>query len=152
MSFDDRIDDLFIDLPEPPSVVGAYVNVVRTGKLLYISGVLPKSEGKMMTGRVGIDVRLDTGCQSAKAAALLALSIIKNELGGSLNKVKRIIQLSVAVASGADFKDHFKVLNSASDLLVQIFGPSGKHTRIATGATSLPENASVELSMIVEVR
>lgn len=152
MNFDEKIEDLFIELPEPPSPHGKGVNAVKTGKLLYIGGILPRSEGRMMAGRVGVDVRLDTAVAAARVAGLFALSALKAELGGTLNKVRRIVQISAAVASGSDFKDHFKVLDGASDLFVQIFGMSGKHTRFVTGVMSLPQNATIELSMIVEVK
>lgn len=152
MDFDERLDELFIDLPEPPPMVGPGVNAVRAGKLIHISGVLPRSEGRMMKGRAGIDVRMDIAAAAARAAMMIALSILRAELGGTLNRVKRIVQLTALVASGADFKDHFRVLDGASELLVQIFGSAGKHTRIASGAASLPEGATVELSIIVEVK
>jgi enamine deaminase RidA (YjgF/YER057c/UK114 family) len=152
MNFDQRLEDLFIDLPEPPQTKGKGVNAVRTGKLLYVGGVLPRSEGRMMAGRAGVEVRLDMATTAARAAMLFALAIVKSELGGTLNKLKRVVQVSALVACGTDFKDHLKVLDGASDLLVQIFGPSGKHTRISAGVMSLPENATVELSMIVEVK
>ena len=132
--------------------MGKGVNAVRTGKLIYIGGVLPRSEGRMMTGRAGVDIRLDMASSAARAAALFALAILKDELGGTLNKVKRIVQVSVLVASGSDFKDHSRVIDAASDLLMQIFGSSGKHTRVVAGVMSLPQNATVELSMIVETR
>ena len=152
MNFDERLDELFLDLPEPPQAVGSHVNAVRAGKFLYISGVLPRSEGKMMTGRAGVEIRLDTACNAARAAAMVALSIMRSELDGTLNKVKRIAEISVFVASSADFKDHFKVLGAVGELMVKIFGPSGKAVRKASGAASLPENATVELSMIVELK
>jgi enamine deaminase RidA (YjgF/YER057c/UK114 family) len=152
MDFDQRLEELFIDLPEPPQERGKGVNAVRTGKLLYVGGVLPRSEGRMMAGRAGVEVRLDMATSAARAATMFALAIIKSELGGSLNKVKRIVQVSSLVACGTDFKDHLRVLDGASDLLIQIFGSSGKHTRISAGVMSLPENATVELSMIVEIK
>ncbi len=152
MDFDERLEDLYVDLPEPAQLVGAGVHAVRTGKLLYVGGVLPRLEGKMMKGRAGIDVNIDAAKLAARAAAVNALAVIRQELGGTLNKVKRIVQVSILVASGADFKDHYKVIDGASELLGQVFGASGKHARIAAGAVSLPENATVELSMIVEVK
>jgi len=152
MTFDERLDELYIDLPEPAAVVGAGVHAVRTGKLFFLGGVLPLSEGRMMKGRAGIEARLDVAKSAARASAINALAVLMQELGGSLNKVKRIVQLTMHVASGADFKDHFKVLDGASELIGQIFGSAGKHARIATGVASLPEGATVELSLIVEVK
>ncbi len=152
MDFDARLDDLYIDLPEPPDALGSYVHAVKAGKLLFVSGVLPRLEGRIMKGRAGVDVRLDIAKSAARGAAVNALAIIAAELGGSLNKVKRIVQVAGLVSCGADFKDHSKVLDGASELMGQIFGSAGKHTRIASGAASLPEGATVELSMIVEVK
>jgi len=152
MNYDDKLEDLFIELPEPPSPLGKGVNAVHAGKLIYIDGILPRLEGRFLTGRAGVDIRLDNAVQAARAATMFALAVLKAELGGTLNKVKRIINLSALIASGSDFKDHFKVLDGASDLLIQIFGPNGKHTRSAAGVMSLPQNATIELSMIVEVK
>lgn len=151
MDFDERLEDLFIDLPEPTQPVGFGVHAVRTGKILYVGGVLPRLEGKMLKGRAGIDVTIDAAKLAARAAMVNALAVIRQELGGTLNKVRRIVQLSVLVACGVEFKDHYKVIDGASELVGQIFGASGKHARIAAGAVSLPDNATVELSMIVEV-
>jgi enamine deaminase RidA (YjgF/YER057c/UK114 family) len=152
VDFDERLDEYYIDLPEPLSPQGTAVNAVRTGKLLHIGGVPPLSEGRMIKGRVGVEVRTDMAGKAARAAAMNALAILRSELGGTLNKVKRIVQLQAMIACGTEFSEHLRVLDAASDLIVQIFGPSGKHSRIATGAISLPGNAVVQLSMIVEVK
>jgi len=152
MTFDDRLFELYIDLPEPPASGKATVHAVRTGKLLFVSGVLPRSEGKMMKGRAGIDTTLDKAKLAARTALVNAFGIIAAELGGSLNKIKRIVKLSGAVACGADFKDQFKVFDGASELLKDVFGIQGKHVREVVGASSLPEGAIVELSLIVELK
>lgn len=152
MTFDDRLFELYIELPEPPAVEKTAVHAVKTGKLLFVSGVLPRSEGKMMKGRAGVDVSLDKAKLAARAALVNAFGIISAELGGSLNKIKRIVKLSGAVACGADFKDHLKVFDSASGLLKDVFGNQGKHAREVVGASSLPEGAVVELSLVVELK
>jgi enamine deaminase RidA (YjgF/YER057c/UK114 family) len=152
MTFDDRLFELYIDLPEPPSAEKATAHAVKAGKLLFVAGVLPRSEGKMMKGRVGVDVTLDKAKLAARAALVNAFGIMAQELGGTLNKIKRIVKLSGAVACGADFKDHFKVLDSASELLKDVFGNQGKHVREVIGASSLPEGAVVELSLVVELK
>jgi len=152
MTFDDRLFELYIDLPEPPATDKATVHALRAGKLLFVAGVLPRSEGRMMTGRAGVDVSLDKAKLAARAALVNAFGIIAAELGGSLSKIRRIVKLSGAVACGADFKDQFKVFDSASELINDVFGTHGKHVREVTGASSLPEGAVVELSLIVELK
>ena len=153
MNFDTKLDQLYIDLPEPPPTMGAVAHVVRAGKLLFVSGVLPRAEGgKIMTGRAGVEVRLDAAKAAAHASTVMALAMLAQELGGSLTSIKRIVQISLAVACGADFKDHLKVADATGELLQQIFGAAGKSARSAIGATSLPEGATVELSMIVEIK
>lgn len=152
MTFDDRLYELFIDLPEPPAIGKTTVHAVKVGKLLFVAGVLPRSEGRMMTGRAGVDVSLDKAKLAARAALINAFGVIAVELGGSLNKIKRIVKLSGAVACGADFKDQNKVFDSASDLLKDVFGTQGKHVREIIGASSLPEGAVVELSIVLELK
>jgi len=153
MNFDKRIDELFIDLPEPAPEVGAVVHVAQTGKLLFAGGAFPWKDGRMSyRGRVGLELNLDSGRSAAHAAALQALGMLRRHLGGTLNKVKRIVMLRGFIASGSEFKDHHKVLDGASQLLIDIFGSSaGKHARSAVGVTALPHGAPVELEMVVEI-
>lgn len=152
MTFDDRLFDLYIDLPEPPLVANGCANATRAGKLLFISGVLPRSEGKMMKGRAGVEVTVDKAKLAAKAALINALGIASVELGGTLNKVKRLVSLSGFVACGADFKDHAKVFAGASELIKDIFGSSGTHVREIVGVSSLPEGATLSLSIVLELK
>ena len=152
MDFDAKLDELFIDLPEPVQTAASVSHAVQVGKLIYISGVLPYSEGKIAAkGRVGLEVRLDNAKLAARIAAVNALAILSTELG-TLNKIKRIIELTGYIASGGDFKDHFKVLDGASELLGKIFGPAGRHARNAVGCTCLPQDSCIELSLIVETK
>lgn len=152
MTFDDRLYDLFVDLPEPPTAGTGCANAVRAGKLLFVSGVLPRSEGKMMKGRVGVEVTVDKAKLAARAALINALGIAVHELGGSLNKVKHMVSMSGSVACGADFKDHTKVLDGASELIKDVFGSSGKHVREAVGVSSLPQGATLSLSIVMELK
>lgn len=152
MTFDDRLYELYIDLPEPPAAEKTTVHAVRAGKLLFVAGVLPRSEGKMMKGRAGVEVSLDKAKLAARAALVNAFGIMVAELGGSLGKIRRIVKLSGAVACGADFKDQFKVFDGASELIKDVFGSQGKHVREVVGASSLPEGATVELSIVVELK
>lgn len=153
MNFDDRLNELFIDLPEPPEDIGHTVSIMQVGKLLHVGGVLPLAEGKIQfPGKAGIEVRLDVAKLVARTAAVLLLAIVNRELGGSLKRVRRLVRLDGFVACGADFKEHAKVLDGASELFTQIFGPFGKHVRTAVGVISLPNNACVELSAVFEVK
>ena len=150
--FEKRLGELFIELPEVPKTAAGVVASVLADKLLHVGMHLPYSAGKMaFKGRLGVEVTLDQGKLAARHALLFCLSAIRQSVG-SLNKIKNFIQLQGFVASGGDFLDHDRVLESASKLLEDIFGPAGKHTRIAVGVNQLPQNASVALSMIVAVK
>jgi enamine deaminase RidA (YjgF/YER057c/UK114 family) len=153
MDFDAKLDELFIDLPEPPTPAAGTAHAVQAGKFLYISGVLPLSEGKIQTkGRVGLELRLDSAKLAARTAAVNALAVIATECGGTLNKVKRIIEVTGYISSGGEFRQHFKVLDGVAELFSQVFGPAGKHTRNAVGCANLPNDACIELSLIVELK
>ena len=153
MNFDKKLEELFIDLPEPHTCATGTAHAVKSGKLVFINGVLPFSEGRIITkGRVGLEVTLDQAGRAARIAAIYALGIFASEFGGSINKVKRIISVTGFIASGGDFRDHFKVLNSVSDLFEQIFGSAGKHSRNAVGCSCLPNDACLELSLVIEIK
>lgn len=153
MDFDDKLDELFIDLPEPAADVGFSVSALKSGKYLHISGVLPFAEGKVQSqGKAGIEVRLDVARLAARTAGVMVLAIACKELGGSLKKISRVMSIDAQVACAADFKDHLKVVDGASELMNQIFGPFGKHVRAVSGVTSLPKNACVQLSVVFELK
>ncbi len=153
MNYDDKLEELFIDLPEPPSEIGCAKGAVSVGKTLYVGGALPLAEGRIQyPGRAGVEVKLDNARMAARAAGVMALSIARKELGGSLNGIRRVVRVDGFVASGADFRDHAKVVDGAGELFVQVFGVNGKHVRNAVGCSSLPANACVELSVIFEVK
>lgn len=152
MDFDAKLDELYIDLPELGSPVAGVAHATKIGKLLYLSGCLPMADGRLIAkGRVGIEVRLDVAKQAARAAAVQALAVIAAESGGTLNHVKQIVHLQGFVATGADFRDHGKVLDGASELFALVFGKAGHHARVAVGAASLPQDACVELALLVEL-
>jgi enamine deaminase RidA (YjgF/YER057c/UK114 family) len=151
MSPEDKLKKLGIELPEAPSPLGSYIPIVRTGNLLFLSGVLPLRNGKLMrTGRVGESVSLDEARDDARTAAINALSVLKANIG-SLNKVKRCVKITGYVASAPDFTEQPKVLNAASDLMFEIFGEAGRHARAAIGVNVLPLNSPVEIEFIFEV-
>ncbi len=146
-----KIKEKAIILTTPSAPVASYVNVVRTGKLLFLAGKGPlKPDGTNITGKVGKELTIDQGYEAARITAINHLSVLKTELG-SLNKVKRIVKVLGMVNCESDFKDHPKVINGYSDLMIEIFGEKGKHARSAVGMCSLPNDIAVEVEVIVEV-
>ena len=146
----DQIASLGLALPAVPAPVAAYVNCVRTGNLLFLSGGLPIDGDKKVIGKVPTDVSIEEAQEGARIIILNRLAIIQEEIG-SLDKVKRIVALSGFVSSEPDFYGHPQVINGASELLVEIFGDKGKHSRTALGVAALPLNVAVEINLIVEV-
>ena len=151
MNILEKIHSLGLRLPEVPSPVAAYVNCVRTGNLLFLSGGLPIDNERKVIGKVPSAISVDEAKEAARMVVMNRLAVIQDELG-SLDRVVRIVALTGFVNSEADFSQHPQVINGASELLVEIFGDAGKHSRTALGASSLPLNVAVEINLIVEVR
>lgn len=151
MSVSDRLTELGITLPPPPKPVAAYVPAVRTGNLLYISGQLPTEDGRLLyPGVVPDEVSPEDAAGAARAAALNALAVARAELG-SLDRVRRVVRVTGHVASAPGFGGQPAVINGASDLLFEIFGEAGRHSRAALGAVALPLGACVEVELILEI-
>lgn len=150
-TIDNKLKEMGITLPEAGKPIASYVTSVRTGNLLFTAGHIPYNDGKSrLAGKVGRDLTVEEGNMVARNVALNCLATVKASLG-DLDKVKRIVKVLGMVNSTDDFKDQPKVMNGASDLLVQIFGEKGKHARSAVGVSSLPMGAPVEIEMILEV-
>ncbi|MCL6266967.1 RidA family protein [Flagellimonas myxillae] len=146
-----KLSDLNITLGTPSSPVANYVNVVRTGNLLFLAGKGPTmANGELITGKVGGDLTVEEGYEAARVTAINQLTVLKAELG-NLNKVKRVVKVLGMVNAVPEFGDHPEVINGFSDLMVGVFGERGKHARAAVGMGSLPRNIAVEIEMIVEV-
>ena len=146
-----KLEELGITLSTPSSPVANYVNTVLTGNLLYISGKGPlQDNGEYIKGKVGENLTIEEGYNAARVTAINLISTLKASLG-DLSRVKRIIRVTGMVNSASDFTEHPSVVNGCSDLLVEVFGERGKHTRAAVGMNSLPSNIAVEIDMIVEV-
>ena len=146
---EEKLAKLGITLPDAPVPAGNYIPAVKTGKLLFISGQIPLEDGKVtFTGKVSDD-NLETAQKSAKLCAINILAQIKRELG-SLEKVSRIVRLSGFVNSTPEFTAQPKVINPASDLMFEVFGDKGKHSRIAVGVASLPLNSMTEIDAVIE--
>lgn len=146
----DKLAELGLQLPAVPAPVAAYVNCVRTGNLLFLSGGLPIDGERRIVGKVPTDVSVDEAKEGARIVILNRLAVIQEEIG-SLDKIVRIVALNGFVNSAPDFYGHPQVINGASELLVEIFGEKGKHSRTALGAAALPLNVAVEINLIVEV-
>ena len=151
MGAEDRLRELGIELPPAPAPVASYVPVVVSGGLAYVSGQVPMAEGKLLwTGKLGAELDVAAGAEAARRCALQALSALRAELG-SLDRIRRIVKVSVFVASDRGFTDQPKVANGASDLLVQVFGDPGRHARAAVGVAELPLGGPVEVEVVAEV-
>ncbi|MBO48991.1 MAG: hypothetical protein CL686_02600 [Candidatus Nitrosopelagicus sp.] len=147
---EDRLRELSIELPTPPSPAGSYIPVVTTGNLAFVSGQIPMKEGKVIfEGKVPEQQSLESARDAAKICIINGLAQLKANLG-SLDKITKFVRISGFVNSNPEFTEQPKVINAASDLLVEIFGDMAKHSRIAVGVASLPLNSTVEIDMVVE--
>jgi enamine deaminase RidA (YjgF/YER057c/UK114 family) len=146
----DKLAALGLTLPAVPAPVAAYVNCVRSGNLLFLSGGLPIDGDRKVIGKVPTDVSIDEAREGARIIILNRLAVIQDAIG-SLDKVKQVVSLTGFVNSEPDFYGHPQVVNGASELLVEIFGDKGKHSRTALGAAALPLNVAVEINLIVEI-
>jgi enamine deaminase RidA (YjgF/YER057c/UK114 family) len=148
---EENLKKLGIELTKPSKPIASYVNCVRVGNLLYLSGKGPeRTDGTFITGRVGKDVSIDSAYYAAKLVGISHLKVLKEEIG-DLSKVKRIVKVFGMVNCTDNFFDQPKVINGYSDLMIAVFGDKGKHARSAVGMYSLPRNISVEVEVIVEV-
>jgi enamine deaminase RidA (YjgF/YER057c/UK114 family) len=149
---EEKIKTLGIVLPDMPRPLGSYVPFVKTGNLIYLSGMLPLKDGKLLkTGRLGESVSLEEAVLCARTAAINALAVLKSA-AGSLDMIKQCVKITGFIASAPDFTDQPKVLNGASDLMSEVFGEAGRHARAAVGVNILPMNSPVEVEFIFEVR
>jgi len=146
-----RLKELGIDLPSPPTPFGAYVEAVQVGKLLFLSGMLPVIDRKpQFVGRLGAELSADEGREAAELAAMSALSAVRAHLG-SLERVTAVAKLGVYVATKGDFRDHPKVANGASEILLKVFGQEMLSGRVVLGVASLPLGVPVEVELVLEV-
>lgn len=150
MTISEKIASLGLTLPAVPAPIAAYVNCVRSGNLLFLSGGLPIDGEKKVIGKVPTTVSVDEAREGARMIVLNRLAVIQDEIG-TLDKVSRIITLNGFVNSEPDFHAHPQIINGASELLVEIFGDKGKHSRTALGVAALPLGVAVEINLIVEV-
>ena len=148
----DNLKKLNITIPDAPDPVGAYVAYKYAGKLLYISGQLPiGKEGKIIKGKIGKDLTLENGQEAARLCVINILAQVKKAVKGDMSKIKNCVKITGFVNSTDDFKDQPKVINAASEMLSNVFGDSGKHTRAAVSSNSLPLGIAVEIDAIFEI-
>jgi enamine deaminase RidA (YjgF/YER057c/UK114 family) len=146
-----RVAALGLILPPPPIPLGAYVEALETGNLLFLSGILPIVDGKLaMAGRLGENLSVEQGQKAARVASLKVLAAVKQHLG-SLDRLKKLVKLSVLIATTEQFTAHAAVADGASNLFVQLFGPESGHVRLVYGVQSLPINAPLIVDAIFEI-
>jgi enamine deaminase RidA (YjgF/YER057c/UK114 family) len=149
---DQRLQELNIDLPAPVKPAFQYVAVVVQGGLAWVSGQIPRAgERLLMTGRVGSEISLERAREAARACVLQGVAQLKDALG-SLDRVERIVKVTGFVASAPGFVEQPKVIDAASELLVQIFGDAGRHARSAVGVAELPRGVPVEVELVAALR
>ena len=153
MSYEEKIKELKINLPEAKAPVGNYVATKVSGKMLFVSGQISIDEtGQLIKGKVGKDLDTEAGYNAAKRCALSIIAQVKKACNNDLSKVKSCVKLTGFVNSTDEFIDQPKVLNCASDLIASVFGDSGMHTRAAVSTNSLPLGVSVEVDAIFELK
>lgn len=149
---DSRLAELNIKLPEPPPPVASYVPYVVSGKLVFISGQVTLAEGGLQyVGIVGKNLSLEDGKAAARLCAINVLAQLRIAAGGNLDAVKRCVRLGVFVNAVPGFAQQPEVANGASDLIVEVFGEAGRHSRAAVGAGSLPRNVAAEVEAVFEL-
>ena len=146
-----RVSELGLVLPTPPTPLGAYVESADAGNLLFLSGVLPVANGKLaISGRLGDNLSVEQGQEAARMASLNALAIAKEHLG-DLDRLKKLVKLTVLMATTEEFTAHALVGDGASNLFVQIFGPKAGHVRLVYGVQSLPIGAPLVVDTVFEI-
>lgn len=157
MTPEKKIESLNLAIPKGISkALGSYVPLVRVGNLVFISGQLPieidsPTNDLKFKGKVGKQISIEDAQSACKVCCLNAISILKNSVG-ELDKVKRIVKITGYVNCDDSFVDHPKVINGASDFLIEIFGEVGRHSRVAVGVNSLPLNSSVEIDFVIQLK
>ena len=147
-----KLNEMGITIPDAPAPAANYVPFVTTGNLVFISGQVPFVDGKLqVTGRIGENASVEDGHAQARICAINLIAQLKVACGGDLDRVKRVVKLGAFVSSADDFNGQPGVVNGASDLMVDVFGDKGRHSRAAVSAAALPLGVAVEIEAIVEV-
>jgi len=147
-----RLRELGLVLPEAPTPLGAYVEASEVGSLLFLSGILPVVNGELsIIGRLGENLSVEQGREAVRIAAMNALAVAQQHLG-DLDRVKKLVKLSVVLATTEQFAEHAAVADGASDLFVQLFGTENGHVRIVYGVQSLPIGTPAVVEVIFEIK
>ena len=153
MSAEEKVKELNLKLPDPKDPVGSYLATKLTGKLLYISGQISiDDKGELIKGKLGINLDINQGYEAAKRCGLAIISQVKKACNNDLSKVKTCIKLTGYVNSSDNFVDQPKVINGASEVIANVFGDQGLHTRAAVSTNSLPLGVAVEVDAIFEIK
>ena len=151
--FDENIKNLGLNIPELPKALANYVPFKIVGKTMYISGQAPVRNGEMIyKGKVGSDITIDEGIEAAKLCVINIIAAVKTGLEGDWNKFDSFVKLTGFVNCQDSFTDQPKIINGASDMLVEIFGDQGRHARVAVGSNALPLGISVEIDAIIQLK
>ena len=150
--FEQRLADLGVTLPDAPAPAANYVPWMVLDGMVYVSGQVSMKDGAFVTGKLGSDMSVEDGAAAARACAISLLAQVKAATGGDLDRLKRVVKLTGFVNSTADFGDQPKVINGASDFLVEALGDAGRHTRSAVSAASLPFGVAVEIEGIFQLK
>jgi enamine deaminase RidA (YjgF/YER057c/UK114 family) len=151
MSIAARLDDLGVTLPEAAAPAANYVPFVQVGSLLFVSGQISANESGLVTGKCGAELSTEEGAAAARLCALSLLAQVKAACDGDIDRLKRVVKLTGFVNSTPDFTEQPKVVNGASDFLVEALGEAGRHSRSAVSAGSLPLGVAVEIEGIFEI-
>jgi enamine deaminase RidA (YjgF/YER057c/UK114 family) len=151
--FEENIKNLGLNIPDLPKALANYVPYKIVGKTMYISGQAPVQNGELVyKGKVGSDIALEDGIEAAKLCVINIIAAVKTGLEGDWNKLDSFIKLTGYVNCQDNFTDQPKIINGASDMLVEIFGDQGRHSRVAVGSNSLPLGIAVEIDAIVQLK
>jgi len=151
-TFETRLAELGVTLPDAPAPAANYVPYVQVGDTVYVSGQVPLGPDGFITGKLGDDMDVDAGASAARTCAIALLAQVKAACGGDLDRLVRVVKLTGFVNSTANFGDQPKVINGASDFMVEALGDAGRHSRSAVSAASLPFGVAVEIEGIFQVK
>ena len=146
-----RLAELGLTLPDAPAPAANYVPYVRSGNLLHVSGQISQNADGLIKGKIGAELSVEEGAAAAQRCALSLLAQVKAACDGDLGRLKRVVKLTGFVNSTPDFTDQPKVINGASDLMVELLGDIGRHARSAVSAGALPLGVAVEIDGVFEV-
>ena len=152
MSVEEKLAELGIELPDAPAPAANYVPYVQVGDTLYVSGQICMDENGLIVGKLGRDMEVEAGAEAAKRCAMALLAQVRAACGGDLSRLERVVKLTGFVNSTGDFGDQPKVINGASDFLVEVLGDAGRHSRSAVSAGSLPFGVAVEIEGIFQIK